>query len=115
METNINFNLTLYTFKEDDVYICYCPSLNLSGYDKTVELANKDFEYVLAEYLRTCIKNDTLNKDLEAHGWKNGVAPSIEELLKMYPHFHELMTGEAEYYRKSINVEPGKVFANEYV
>lgn len=55
---------------DGDVYIAYCPSLNLVGYDHGEVLAKKDFEYVLTEYLKEQMSNKTLKEDLMAHGWK---------------------------------------------
>ena len=28
-------SLSVYVFKENDVFVAYCPSLDLSGYDRT--------------------------------------------------------------------------------
>ena len=55
---------------DGDVYIAYCPSLNLVGYDHGEESARKDFEFVLSEYLKEQMSNNTLKEDLLAHGWK---------------------------------------------
>lgn len=67
---NIKISVSVYLFKEGDAYIAYCPSLDLSGYDNTEELAKTDFEYMLKEWLKTQYENNTLKTDLESHGWR---------------------------------------------
>lgn len=47
-------------FKEDNCYIAYCPSLDLSGYDTTEDKAKDDFEYVLKNWLKTKIDNEII-------------------------------------------------------
>jgi hypothetical protein len=44
--------------------------LDISGYNKTEEEARHDFEYALNEYVKFQMEHDTLNKDLERHGWE---------------------------------------------
>ena len=71
-KTGIEVSVSVYVFRENDVYIAYCPSLDLSGYDTTEDAARKDFEYMLDDYMRHQMQNNTLHKDLERHGWKYG-------------------------------------------
>ena len=68
-KTDIEVSVSVYVFKEKDIYIAYCPSLDLSGYNITEESARKDFEYMLDEYMRHQIQNNTLQQDLVRHGW----------------------------------------------
>lgn len=65
----VEIGVSLFTFKEGDVYIAYCPSLDLSGYDRDEEKAKSDFETMLSDYLLWQLKHGTLRADLEAHGW----------------------------------------------
>jgi hypothetical protein len=67
----LEVSVSIYVFKENDVFIAYCPSLDFSGYDKTEEAAFRDFEYVLGEYAKFQMQHGTLNKDLTRHGWKD--------------------------------------------
>ena len=71
---SVNAELSVYLYKDDsyangDMYIAYCPELDLTGYDATVEGAKSSFEVVLKDYLDYTIKNKTLEEDLLAHGW----------------------------------------------
>ena len=66
----LEISVSVYVFKENDVFIAYCPSLDISGYNTTEEKARHDFEYALNEYVKFQMEHDTLNKDLERHGWE---------------------------------------------
>lgn len=55
---------------DGDMYIAYCPSLNLVGYGNGMENAKKDFEWIMEDYLDDMLKQGTLEKDLVEHGWK---------------------------------------------
>ncbi len=55
---------------DGDIYIAYCPSLNLVGYGHGENAAKKDFEFVLSDYLKEQMDNHTLREDLIAQGWK---------------------------------------------
>ena len=74
-------------YPNGDMYIAYCPELDLVGYDTTNRKARKSFEFVLKDYLAYTTKEGTLEQDLIEHGWrkyKNGrlVEPSYSNMLK---------------------------------
>ena len=69
---SVKISVSLFTFKEGDVYIAYCPSLDLSGYDRDEAKAKADFEIMLADYLSWQMRNGTLREDLAAHGRNAG-------------------------------------------
>ena len=66
-----NFNLGVYIFKEGDVYISYCPALDISGYGKDEEEANNSFGEVMRQHVMYCVENGTLAEDLHNHGWES--------------------------------------------
>lgn len=88
----IKGRLSVFVYKDSqhpdkDVWIAYCPELDLAGYDHGKENAMKSLEVVLSDYFEYGINNGTLEEDLIAHGWhkhKNGkiVNPSNFELMK---------------------------------
>jgi hypothetical protein len=82
----LEVSVSVYVFKENDVFIAYCPSLDLSGYDHTEEAARQDFEYVLGEYAKYQMEHGTLNEDLTRHGWqvmqRKAKGPEIGTLLR---------------------------------
>lgn len=105
----INVSVSVYIFKENDTYIAYCPSLDLSGYDTTIEKAKIDFEFMLSDYMKTQIQNGTLNEDLTNHGWKAGNTktalysePKVEEMLSTNKQLQDVIS-LPEY--SKINVE----------
>ncbi|MDP4229567.1 MAG: hypothetical protein Q8916_04080 [Bacteroidota bacterium] len=60
----------VFEFTEDDVEIIYCPSLDLSGYGRTLKEAERSFEIVLGEFLDYTTTKGTLIKELKSLGWK---------------------------------------------
>ena len=102
---SVKISVSLFTFKEGDVYIAYCPSLDLSGYDRDEAKAKADFEIVLADYLSWQMRNGTLREDLAAHGWHIGKAkgnePPMEEMLGMNEQLRSLVVGS--YMKTNLN------------
>lgn len=77
--SGIMAELSLFMFKEGDVYHAYCPELDLVGYDYSEDDAKKSFEWVLKDYLDYTIKNGTLEEDLLKHGWKKSKSGQVSE------------------------------------
>lgn len=77
--TGIKANLSVFIFKEDDVFHAYCPELDLVGYDKTEDGARKSFEWVLKDYFDYTIANGTLEQDLINHGWRRAKSGKVAE------------------------------------
>ncbi len=77
--TGVKANLSVFMFKEGDVFHAYCPELDLVGYDKTESGARKSFEWVLKDYLDYTIKNGTLEQDLLNHGWRKRRSGKVAE------------------------------------
>lgn len=75
-------NVSVFVYKDleypnGDMYIAYCPELDLVGYDTTEGKAKKDFRVVLSEYLEYALQNGTLEADLISHGWRKKKDGSI--------------------------------------
>lgn len=66
----INAGLELYIFTEDNMYILYCPALDLSSYGRTEQEAKDEFLQSFQIYINYCMSKNTLAKDLQKHGWK---------------------------------------------
>ena len=77
--TGIKVDVSVFLFKEDNVFHAYCPELDLVGYDYTEEGAKKSFEYVLKDYLDYTIENGTLEQDLMTHGWRKSKTGKVAE------------------------------------
>lgn len=108
----VNVGLSMYIFKEEDVFIVYCPALDMSAYGDTEQQAKKAFEDVLEESLKYMLNKSTLKQDLINHGWKlkslkqkKIKAPSIEEMMKKNSSFRELIN-KKEYttYKQTIGI-----------
>lgn len=69
-EYGINVELSVFLFREGNVYHAYSPELDIVGYDNTEEGAKQSFEIALKEYIDYTLINKTLEADLLAHGWK---------------------------------------------
>lgn len=61
--------LNVLVFQEDEYFVSYCPSLNLSSYGDSIQDAKDGFDEVVTSYLEECKKNGTLRNDLIQHGW----------------------------------------------
>lgn len=77
--SGIKANLSVFLFKEGDVYYAYCPELDLVGYDHTAKDAKKSFEIVLKDYLDYAVENGTLDQDLLEHGWRKSKSGKVSE------------------------------------
>ncbi|MBO6287553.1 MAG: hypothetical protein J6M94_03070 [Prevotella sp.] len=88
----INLEVSVFVYKDldypnGDMYIAYCPELDLAGYDTTNRKARKSFEVVLKDYIDYTTEKGTLESDLLKHGWrkfKDGkiAEPTYVEMLK---------------------------------
>ena len=71
IEVRVSVFLYLDTEHPDkDMYIAYCPSLNLVGYGNGEEKAKQDFQWMMSDYLCEMLNQGTLEKDLRGLGWK---------------------------------------------
>jgi hypothetical protein len=85
-------DLVLLSFKEDNTFIVYAPTLDLSGYGDNQEEADSSFEESLDEFLDFTIKNNTLHSELMRLGWKsNFKAPFLDILLQKSPYLAQIV------------------------
>ena len=84
----VSVNLQMFSFKDGDMFILYCPALDLSSYGMTEDDAKDSFEQVLETTITYWINKNTLKKDLLKHGWeikstkqRKIKAPSFEKLF----------------------------------
>ena len=68
---NVNANIPVIEFKEENVYYLYTPALDVYGYGYTKTEAKDSFEICIEEFFKYTIENGTLVKVLtEDLGWK---------------------------------------------
>ena len=56
--------------KDKDIFIAYCPALDLVDYGKTVRMAEKNLKITTKLFLESCIKRNVLKDVLRDCGWK---------------------------------------------
>jgi predicted RNase H-like HicB family nuclease len=62
-------NIKVEVFKEDDLYVALCPSLNVSSYGESVEEAKKSLIEAVEAFVEECMDMDTLEDVLEESGF----------------------------------------------
>lgn len=96
---NIGFGLSLFEFKEGDNIIIYSPAIDLSGYGKNVDEAQKSFEIAMEEFLRYTMNKGTFEKVLRKLGWnisggknkKKYNQPFLDKLLQEKDYLQEII------------------------
>jgi hypothetical protein len=95
---NLKAHLDLYSFLEKNVYIIYCPALDLSGYGETEEDARKSFEEVFTSTMKYMVNKNTLHEDLRKHGWNvrgkkshDLKSPKFEDMYRSNKDFKEII------------------------
>ncbi len=67
--------VTTQIFKEDDVFVSYCPQLNVSSFGDTPEDALESIHEALSLFLKECQRMGTLNEVLEEAGFRLTAKP----------------------------------------
>jgi hypothetical protein len=108
MCNKIKINVGVYIFKDNNIFIAYCPSLDLSGYGEDIDKAKESFDIVINEYIKTCSEKGTLESDLIHHGWKIGEKmqmPKVSTLMRKNSAFRELLD-KVDYTKYSETYQP---------
>lgn len=105
----INVNLTLFFFKEGEIYICYCPALDLSDSGETEEEALEMLKENLKIFFDYTTKKKTLNSELKRLGWKKDtkkrcISPEIEEIKNQNPLFENLVISKSQNINQGVYV-----------
>ncbi len=69
-KNKIEVNLSMIHFEDDGVQVLYCPSIDISGYDKTENEAFYSFQVSLNEFFLYTTSKETLLEEFERLGWK---------------------------------------------
>lgn len=106
-----NVRVSVVEFQESNIFIIYCPALDLSGYGESDTEAKKSFEVTLNEYIRYAVNKGTLDDDLKAHGWKKRgstpsmVPPSMTHLLESNENFSKIFNTQPSYQKYDMPFE----------
>ncbi|MBK7009468.1 MAG: hypothetical protein IPN73_15350 [Saprospiraceae bacterium] len=73
----INVNVDVLLFKEEEIWVSYCPALNLSSYGDDEEDAKQAFGEVLSIFIEETTKKRTLDKELLKLGWQLQQQPTL--------------------------------------
>ena len=63
--------------KETQLYVAYCPALELSTYAKDIEESKQAFNEVLEDFIEDTHSKGTFNEYLLKHGWQLKRKPVI--------------------------------------
>ena len=101
-----NIKVSVVEFQEDNVFIVYCPALDLSGYGNSDTEAKQSFKTVLLEYIRYSSNKGSLYDDLKAHGWvrlksnsSSMIPPAMTELLDTNDNFSRIFNTQPSYHK----------------
>lgn len=97
-----HFHLAFYVFQENEAYIAYCPSLDISTSGRDFNEAVGNFYECFQLHVECCVEHGTLYDDLAAHGWKlreKRVLPPTFTALMKKPEMKRLMSGSMGFER----------------
>lgn len=107
----INIVLGVYIFMDENIFIAYCPALDLSGYGKNEQEAKESFGEVMRQYIEYGLHKHTLVEDLQKHGWnvksmkqRKFKSPNIETMMKNNPEFKDIIENK-DYSKYSENID----------
>lgn len=99
-DNEYHFQLAFYVFPENELYISYCPSLDISTSGVDFNEAVSNFCERFRLYIDWCVEHGTLYDDLTTHGWKvkekRIIPPSFSSLIKK-PEIRGLLAGNRTY------------------
>lgn len=67
---SVNVNIQVVLFKEDDVWVAYCPALELSSYGDDKQDARQAFDEAMKIFLAETDRKGTLERYLLKLGWQ---------------------------------------------
>jgi predicted RNase H-like HicB family nuclease len=62
-------NIKVEVFKEDDLYVALCPSLNVSSFGESIDEAKKSLVEAVKIFIEECSEMGTLDEVLEESGF----------------------------------------------
>ena len=67
-KSEVKMDISVFLYKDGDIFNAYCPELDLVGCDYTLDGARASFDVVLSDYIEHTVKHGTLEQDLLSHG-----------------------------------------------
>jgi predicted RNase H-like HicB family nuclease len=95
---HISVGVSVLILKENNLFVAYCPALELSSYGKTKKEAKENFYDALKIFIEETHKKGTLEKVLLSLGWTLKQKPQISykppELTKKISKLSNLITSD---------------------
>jgi predicted RNase H-like HicB family nuclease len=76
-QNHISVGVRVLILKEDDLFVAYCPALELSSYGKNIEEAKDNFKDALQIFINETHKRGTLERALLSLGWTLKQKPQV--------------------------------------
>lgn len=81
---NVSGQISVYTYQDkdhpqDNVWIAYCPELDITGSGLSENEAKESFKIALHDYIEYALSEDTLEDDLLEHGWRKDDVGKMQE------------------------------------
>ena len=73
----MTFHVQVFLVSEDDVFVAYCPALELSSYGDSIEDARHAFGEAMQIFVHDTQAKGTLEKELLKLGWKLQQRPIV--------------------------------------
>lgn len=80
----MNVGITVVVFKEEDIFVAYCPALELSSYGDNEMEAKEAFDEALEIFIEETSKKGTLERELLKLCWKLQQRPKPSYQPPMY-------------------------------
>ena len=74
---NIKVGVNVFILKEDDLFVAYCPALELSSYGETKDEAKESFKQAMHILIEDTQRKGTLEKLLLSLGWTLRLKPNV--------------------------------------
>jgi len=74
---SLNVNVQVALFKENDIWVAYCPALEVSSYGDEKDEAKQAFEEAMQIFLAETERKGTLEKYLLKLGWQLQQKPKL--------------------------------------
>ena len=103
---SIIVSLEVALFQEDEMWVAYCPALEVSSYGENQEDARKAFDEAMQIFLSETIRKGTLERYLLRLGWQLQQKP-IPVYKQPYLSLHDnqrLVQKSPEFYHESVAI-----------
>ena len=94
------FDLSILSYKENDLFVLYAPSLDIFGYGKTESEASDSFRSALEEFIRYTTNKKTIEQVMKQLGWEIKPkkhlfkAPPLSYMLEENEQFNEIFNNK---------------------